>query len=148
MVPYPLRIIGTVAATALFGYFIESFDQFTFTVAAIVTSPILPFLWMSVQVLEINDDAHYWWVYYWVLGYKIGKKNPYGQIESLKLTAKTLERKKGKEELRYYGEIHFDNHQSTTLTSRKSISFMREKMSYFSEKVDAPFIDETQENDE
>ncbi|MFT6941213.1 MAG: hypothetical protein ACJASN_002711, partial [Cyclobacteriaceae bacterium] len=32
--------------------------------------------------------------------------------------------------------------------NRKSISFMREKMSYFSEKVDAIFIDETIENDE
>ena len=134
-VPYLLRIIGTVALTALFGYLLDHLDETTFIPAAVACSPILPLLWMSVQILEINDDEKYWWKYHWILGYKWGEKKQYPAIEKMSLKMIMVKPKRKPEEPRYELFIHFTDGESVLLTRRKNLDPLVKNAQKMADKV-------------
>ena len=139
-VPYALRILGTVALTAFFGFLLNQLDEQTFIMTAIAVSPLLPLLWMSVKVLEINDDKKYWWTYHWILGYKWGKKIPYPSISHLKIESKLIQPRRRPEYLRYQLFAHFSNETTCLLTQRKNLDFLLEKAEKMAEKVGVELV--------
>ena len=140
-VPYLLRIAGTVALTAAFSYLLDHLDEQTFIPVALAISPLLPILWMSVQVLEVNDDERYWWKYHWILGYKYGKKIKYTSLDHMSLEMIIVQPKRQPEEPRYELFIHFDKGVPLKLTRRKKLAFIREKALKMAEKLDLVLID-------
>lgn len=143
-VPYLLRIAGTVALTAAFGYLLDHLDERTFIPVALAISPLLPMLWMSVQVLEVNDDEKYWWKYHWILGYKYGKKIKYASLDHMSLEMIMVQPKRQPEEPRYELFLHFDQGDPLKLTRRKKLALVREKGQQMANKLDIAFIDTTQ----
>jgi hypothetical protein len=140
-VPYILRILGTVALTASFGYLLDHLDEQAFIPAAIALSPLLPMLWMSVQILEINDDENYWWKYHWILGYKYGRKITYEKLDHMSLEKIMVKPKRQPEEPRYELFLHFNKGQPLKLTRRKKLVYIREKAQQMAEKVDLQLVD-------
>lgn len=143
IVPYGWRITGTVMMTILYGWLLQNVEEQLFITLAIALSPLLPILWMSFYVLEINDDARYWWKYAWVLGFRFGQKHPYNRIAYIALREKLILTRRKKELRRYEGVVIFDDGSECPLTQRKDQAFLYEKMAKIAEKVSVRFEDES-----
>jgi hypothetical protein len=141
--PYSVRLLGTLAITILFGYMLNHFDENTFIIAAIIVSPVLPLLWMTVHMLEINDDQHYWWTYHWILGYKRGSKKYYSSIKSLTISPSKYQNKKGNEERRYSLVVHFSDGEVCPLAQRKNLELLKEKGQKMADKIGVELKDHT-----
>ena len=145
LVPYGARILGTVALVMIYGWLLQQVSESTFILLGILLAPSLPALWMSYYVLEVNDDARYWWTYRWILGFKLGIKTHYQSIRNLTLREKVIKNRKGEEVIRYEGVVIFDDGSTCQLTRKKNLEFMREKMEQLAHKVSVPFVDDTVE---
>ena len=128
MVPYWGRITGTILMTAFYGWLLQSVSEDLFIGIAIGISPLLPIMWMSFYVLEVNDDEHYWWRYRWILGFKFGTKQSYRKIDYIALREKVITTRRNGEVIRYEGIVVFDDASECPLTRRKDQRFMHEKM--------------------
>jgi hypothetical protein len=146
-VPYLLRIAGTIVLVIVFKYLLEELDEKMFILAAILISPLLPMLWMSVQILEINDDEKYWWQYHWILGYKKGKKTKYPSIDHLSLKSVQLKPRREDDGIRYLLTAHFTDDTECPMTRRKKLAFIREKAKRMAEKVKVKLVDQTLEEE-
>ena len=143
VVPYPARLAATVLLVLVYAWLLQSLTETWFMIVGIIIAPALPVIWMSVNILEVNDDQKYWWRYQWLLGLKRGKKQPYGEIQHIGLRRIEISNKKNKIQVRYEGFIRFDTSEEMILTTRKSMEFMQENMRKLADKTDVGFIDHT-----
>jgi hypothetical protein len=126
------KIILTFVVLAIY-YFIYSLkDELIFIVLGILVSPIIPAIWMSRYVTEINKDYGYT-RFVWVLGKKIKTKKISGKLESVEL--KNIEKYPGL--LGLYANI--SNAQPKCLITSYEFDSIEKKANLIKEKLKIPY---------
>jgi len=85
IIPVTFSLVGTAfLAWAYYSAFLYAQSKAVILIW-IALSPLVPLLWTTRKILEINLDKKIYIVYTWMLGYKLGKGKSYDSIENMYL---------------------------------------------------------------
>ncbi|MDH5609631.1 MAG: hypothetical protein OEY56_09125 [Cyclobacteriaceae bacterium] len=146
-VPLPFRFAGTLVILMLFVGMHAYLAMHVFVLMAMVVSSLLPALWSSVFILEIDPANHIIHEYVWVMGRKFGKKRPLPPLGRIYVnqvkTSRHMHSYGGSTlQLKGYecvGFLKFSNEETLELIREEDCEFVVKSLSKIAKKLDIPF---------
>lgn len=111
----------------LIGYFAFSYlPEQPAIITFIAASMLLPFIWSSYKIVEVNPKTSQITLYYWITGLKWKKKViPYQGIDSILI----------KDGVYHRGFLKLSDEQTFYLISDKNMDTLRDRLSKIAEKL-------------
>ena len=145
-VPIAFSFIGTFLLFLSFNFMFEHLSILPFSIIGILISPILPIMWTTRKILEINPNEKYVFKFIWMMGRKFGKRERFERIEKLYVSKVRLSQRMTTtpEFHEYIGFILLSNEMRMQLVRDKEKDFVFEKMNKIAGKLNMPLLDPTE----
>ncbi len=147
-------VASMIMALAYFGIFLHT-SPTLFIIFGIILSPILPILWTTRTIIEINPTEKYSWEFYWILGLKIGDKVYYEGIEKIYVNEVGMSRRmtsygghvSTERFSEYVGFIKFSDGTTLELDRKRNKTKVLQGLTRVAKKLNTPLIDNTKSQD-
>ena len=151
VVPLAFCFVGTLLVFVTYLYIFDTFNELTFIVLGIIISPILPIIWTTRYITEINPIKKYVHEYVWLMGGKVGKPESFDSIEKTFInsvnTAQRMTSYGGNVNtaryLEFIGFVKLDNGEKIELMRDTDEDYVFEKMEKISKKLGTQLFDNT-----
>lgn len=151
VVPLTFRVVGTVFIMLLFFVLFENTSEIMAVGLGIPFSMTLPLLWTSRYITEINPERKVVFEYIWMMGFKVGRPQPYVQLEKIFVNTVGMAQRMTS----YGGSVHtsrfleykaylkYDQNKLEIFDGRDREKTL-ESMQKISKKLNIPFQDNTE----
>lgn len=153
IIPVSFAFVGTLLVGLLYMLAFNHYTGPVLIISWIMLSPLVPFLWTTRQILEINPNEDYVDHFFWFLGFKSGKKEVLGAIDYIFInqnnysqTATSYGGNVSQFKSRVYQSyLKCASGQKILLITRKDKQKLMESLIKISEKLNTSIIDQTNE---
>ncbi len=151
LIPVAFGFAGTFLLFLLYKFLYENLTMYPFIGLGILFSPILPILWTSRTIYEINPVKKIRHEFIWIMGNKIGKPVPYLEIEKvyvnkIKMSQRMTSWGGQTNTARFYeyvGYVKFSDGIKSELVRDRELKFVIEKMKKIAKKLNKELMDNT-----
>lgn len=133
-IPLGIRI-GTLALLVyLFIFLRENLDMTSFIITGVLVSPVLPAMWTAQRIIEIDNENKKIHRYWWILGRKFGKNDPFRIVN--KVVLESMHSSKIPTEEIYIGYLVIDDQVRIGLTRSREKDQLLTKLEKVAESLE------------
>jgi hypothetical protein len=151
VLPIAFSLVGTIALFGIFIFMFEQLPKVGFIIGAIVISPLLPLMWTSRYIIEIDPDEKYIWEYIWLMGKKIGRPISYASIEKIYINKVKMSQRmtswggqvRTNKTNEFVGFIKFESGKTVELIREQEKEFVFEELAKIAKKLETELVDQT-----
>ncbi len=154
VIPVAFCVVGTFLLFFVYEFLYENVNEVMFIILGIVISPILPLMWTSRTIVEINPREKYIHKFVWLMGKKTGKPKSFGGIEKTYINAVTTSQRMTPRQKttntgglkEYIGFLLLEDGRKIELIRDEDPDYVFEKMEKISHKLGTELSDNARQS--